>query len=38
VDAFHLVDRDGGKLIDPDRMASLRRAIEAVVAPVTGPG
>ena len=38
VDAFHVVDRDGGKLTDPARMAALRRAIEAVVAPVTGPG
>jgi [protein-PII] uridylyltransferase len=37
VDAFHVVDAAGGKLTDPDRMAQVRRAIEAVVAPVTGP-
>ena len=38
VDAFHVVDAAGAKLADPASMAGLRRAIEAVVAPVTGPG
>jgi [protein-PII] uridylyltransferase len=38
VDAFHVVDRGGGKLTDPAAMAAVRRAIEAVVAPVTAPG
>ena len=38
VDAFHVVDRGGRKLTDPAAMAAVRRAIEAVVAPVTAPG
>jgi [protein-PII] uridylyltransferase len=38
VDAFHVVDRGGGKLTDHAAMAAVRRAIEAVVAPVTAPG
>ena len=38
VDAFHVVGRDGGKVTDPAVLAAVRRAIEAVVAPVTAPG
>lgn len=37
VDAFHLTDLDGGKIVDPERLESLRRAIEKVAAPVTSP-
>jgi [protein-PII] uridylyltransferase len=37
VDAFHLTDRDGGKIVDPARLAALRRAIERVATPITGP-
>jgi len=29
VDAFHLTDRGGGKLLDPERLATLGRALEA---------
>ena len=38
VDAFHVVDRAGGKVTDPTVLLAVRRAIEAVVAPVTAPG
>ena len=38
VDAFHVVDRAGGKVTDPRVLVAVRRAIEAVVAPVTAPG
>ena len=37
VDAFHLTDLDGGKIVDSERLESLRRAIEKVAAPVTSP-
>ncbi len=30
VDAFHVTGQDGGKLTDPERIAALRRSIEAV--------
>jgi len=38
VDAFHVTDARGGKLLDPERIADLRRAIEAAAAPPTRPG
>ncbi len=39
VDCFHVVDRASGeKLVDPERQAGIRRALETVAAPVTGPG
>jgi [protein-PII] uridylyltransferase len=37
VDAFHLTDQDGKKIVDPERLAALRRAIERVATPLTGP-
>ena len=37
VDAFHVTDLEGRKIVDPDRLASLRRALERVAAPITGP-
>jgi [protein-PII] uridylyltransferase len=33
VDAFHLVDEQGAKVTDPQRLTALREAIEAVTAP-----
>jgi len=38
VDAFHVTERDGGKVIDPARLAAVRQALEKAAAPVTGPG
>ncbi|MEI8070940.1 MAG: [protein-PII] uridylyltransferase [Planctomycetota bacterium] len=38
VDAFHITDRNGEKVVDPDRLAAFREAIERVAAPLTGPG
>lgn len=38
VDAFHVTDAAGEKIADADRIASLRRALERVVSPLTGPG
>jgi [protein-PII] uridylyltransferase len=37
VDAFHITDLDGRKIVDPERIDSLRRAIEKVAEPVRSP-
>ncbi len=37
VDAFHVTDSDGAKLVDPDRIADLRRALERVASPLERP-
>lgn len=38
VDAFHVTNADGTKPTDRARLDTLRRALEAAAAPVTGPG
>jgi [protein-PII] uridylyltransferase len=38
VDAFHVTDESGRKVVDPERLATIRHSLERVAAPVTGPG
>jgi len=38
VDAFHVTDEAGRKVVEPERLDRVRRALERVAAPVTGPG
>lgn len=38
VDAFHVTDRDGRKVIDAEALARVRRAVERAIEPVMAPG
>jgi len=38
VDAFHVTDEAGRKVVDPERLARIRDKLERVAAPVTRPG
>ncbi len=38
VDAFHVTDTDGHKVVDPNRLAAVRKSVERALEPSNGPG